>query len=105
MLAIRVLVTRHISHDLQPGVVECVLIDAWGREWRFEDKVAIFTWQDLDANSHYPQPGVIACRIISRRRDADGREVVTVDTASPWYVEATTGESRFDVLPAQIVEL
>src|SRR5688572_20688368 len=86
----------------QPGWVECVLRDAWDREWEFVDKVPIFTDVPLDESSVYPQAGVIACEISREWRDAHGREIRTIDTSRPWGVEARSGEIQFDVLAEQI---
>jgi hypothetical protein len=47
---------------------------------------------------------VIACEITKSWQSADGREIVSIDTASPWAVEAVTGETDFDVLREQIIE-
>jgi hypothetical protein len=103
MLGVQVEISRYVD-DAQPGWVECWLTDAWARQWSFVEKVPVVTAADLDAMSPYPQPGVIACQVVARRRDAAGREVVTIDTGSPWSVESTTGDVRFDVLPEQLVE-
>ena len=86
----------------QPGWVECVLRDATGRVWTFVEKVPVVTQADLDEHSVYPQPGVIACEIIERRKDERGRMLCTIDTERPWGVPATTGETRFDVCAEQI---
>lgn len=103
--AINAMIVRYISNDPQPGIVECRFTDAWGREWAFIDKTAIFSFDDIDATSKYPRSCVIACKIIKRWNDADAREVITVDTVLPWGIEATTGESRFDVLLSQLIKL
>src|SRR5262245_25580198 len=105
MPAIRVSITRWLGDEPQPGWVECRVTDAWGREWTFEDKPYIFTSDcELDAGSTYPRPGTISCEIVGRRRDPDGREIVTVDTELPSHVESTTGETRIDVLEGQLVD-
>jgi hypothetical protein len=96
-------ICRYVD-DHPPGWVECKLTDGWGREWTFVEKVPVVTAAYLDANSAYPQPGHIACRVVERRQDADGREVVTIDTEQPWGVESTTGEVRFEVRPNQLTE-
>ena len=103
MLGVRVTITRFVD-EYQPGWVECSLTDAWGKLWLFVEKVPVVADTALDSRSEYPQPGVIACEIAGKQRDSDGREVITIDTAKPWYVEATTGEVRFDVLPEQLTE-
>ena len=76
--------------------------DAHGREHRIREKVPVISTEDLDATSSYPRPGVIACEIISQRRDANGSEIVTITTERPWNCESTTGETEFDVLPEQL---
>src|SRR5690348_2990342 len=103
MLVIRVTIIRYIK-DSQPGWVECKLTDARGNEWLFIEKTPVVTLARLDANSHYPQPGVIACHIIDKWQDADGYEMITVDTDKPWGVESTTGRTRFDVHLDQLQE-
>ncbi|MEI8383829.1 MAG: hypothetical protein WCJ09_27185 [Planctomycetota bacterium] len=93
---------RRFVDDSQPGYVECWLTDANGREWSFVEKVPVVTAEDLDAESDYPRPGIIACEVIGREIGTDEREVVVIDTDLPWGVEATTGETRFVVLPEQL---
>ena len=88
----------------QPNIVEARLVDALGREHIFVDKCAIFTSVDLDRESRYPVPGVIACHIVMRETDARGREIVTIDTEEPWHVAATDGQTRFSVLAQQIAD-
>src|SRR5215510_3744239 len=104
MVGIKVQITTYIDDDPQPGIVECRLFDVYGKEWVFQDKSAIFSSDILNADSNYPQPGVIACEITKSWQGADGREIVFIDTASPWAVEAVTGETDFDVLREQIIE-
>ncbi len=104
MIGVQVSITRYISDEPQPGIVACDFIDAHGRRWSFVDKTAIFSAADLDAQTNYPQPGVIACEVVGRRLDETGREIVTVDTARPWAVEAVDGAVKFEVLPASLVE-
>lgn len=70
----------------------------------FEEKVPVVTLEDLTVQSEYPREGVIACHVISAREDADGREVVTVDTQQPWGIESKAGQTRFDVFREQLVE-
>jgi len=93
------------ADDHQPGFVACSLIDADRREHLFIDKVPIFTAADLDRDSAYPQPGWLACMVLDRYRDAQGRAVVIIDTAQPDGVASTVGETRFTVLDMQVVVL
>jgi hypothetical protein len=103
VIAVKVSIIRYVD-DSQPGIVECKLVDARGREWTVIEKVPVVSLVDLDASSNYPQPGVIGCLVVERRQQADGREVVTISTEKPWDIESTTGETRFDVVPEQLIE-
>jgi hypothetical protein len=89
--------------ETQPGVVECVMTDAWGADHVFIDKVPIFTTAGLTECSSYPQCGTIACGVLRRWHEHDGREIVTVDTSDSWHVESTEGQTQFDVLASQLV--
>ena len=103
MRCISVQIVRFVE-AYYPGIVECRLLEATGRERTFIGKVPVFTTDDLDAESVYPCPGVIACKIISTGKDLQGRTVVTVDTEKPWSVEDTNDETCFVVLPEQLTE-
>ena len=102
MLGVKVEISRYIDNS-QPGWVECMFIDAWGNPHSFVEKVPIVTSENLDASSSYPQSGIIACQVVEKR-DANGREVVKIETDTPWHVESKAGESCFDVLPDQLIE-
>ena len=104
VLAVKVTIIRYADHS-QPGWVECKLTDAQGTEWSFIEKVPVVTRAELDMHSIYPQPGVIACRIIDRSLDIEGREIVTIDTSTPWTVESTSGTTRFDVFLNQLLDV
>src|SRR5262249_46451680 len=105
MIGIIVQITKYISDDPQPGVVECQLFDAYGNEWIFLEKTAIVSSLDLTVDTDYPQPGVIDCEIVKEFQDVNGREIVSVNTERPWGIETLTGDSRFDVLRSQIMEV
>ena len=68
------------------------------------DKPAIVSAASLDAQTTYPQPGIIACEIVRRRRDTAQGEVVRISTERPWFVESVDGLTEFDVLPGALVE-
>lgn len=101
MPKLNVTITRFVD-AAQPGWVECTFNDVHGKTWTLKEKVPVVTAAPLDARSAYPQPGQVACQVVISWLDATGREVVTIDTASPWGVHATTGESTFDVMAAQL---
>jgi hypothetical protein len=63
-----VVITWYLGDDPQPGVVECEMTDAHGKRWRFVEKSAIVSAEDLSAATHYPISGVIAGEIIGRGR-------------------------------------
>src|SRR5689334_14823403 len=101
MHIISVQIVRFIEAS-QPGWVECVLRDASGREWLLADKAPVFTKAHLDATGSYPQPGVVACEIVREWTDEHGRRRCIVSTERPWGVEATSGETQFEVFSDQI---
>jgi len=98
-----VTILRWVSDDPWPGLVECQLADRDGRVWRFVEKGPVVSDQSLGAESKYPQPGVIACQIIGRSRDASGRETAEIDTEAHWHVESVDSVTRFEVFADQLV--
>ena len=104
MLGIRVTIVRYISDEPQPGIVECTRICSRS-SWSFVEKTAIVSAQHLDANTSYPQRGVIAAEMVGRSVDATGRETIRVDTERPWHVESVDGVTQFEVLAEALVEL
>jgi hypothetical protein len=105
MLGIRVTIVRYISDEPRPGIVECKLEDAYDRQWSFVEKTAIVSAEHLDADTSYPQRGVIAAQMVGRSVDATGRETIRVDTERPWHVESVDGVTQFEVLAESLVEL
>jgi hypothetical protein len=104
MLGVKVSVVRYISDEPQPGIVEFQLEDANGHRYLFVDKTAIVSTASLDAQTNYPQPGIIACEIVRRSRGTAQREVVRISTERPWFVESVDGLIEFDVPPDVLVE-
>ena len=49
MFGIKVEISKYVD-DYQPGVVECVFIDARGKKHFIVEKLPIITTADLDAN-------------------------------------------------------
>jgi hypothetical protein len=104
MLGFKVTIVRYISDEPQPGIVECRLEDAHERLWSFLEKTAIVSAEHLDAQTIYPQEGVIAGEIVRRSLDAAGREVIRLSTEQPWHIESVEGLTQVDVLPESLVE-
>jgi hypothetical protein len=70
----------------------------------FNDKVPIFSADgDFSFSTAFPIPGVIRCELVKRWRDANGQEIVTVNTELPDHVESIDGQTIFDVRPEQLV--
>jgi len=81
-----------------PGWVKCEFVDAEGYRHEFVDKYPIFSIEMLDADSSYPTPGSVRCKVLTRWQDSQGRELASVSTASPDGVESTEGKSEFVIL-------
>jgi len=79
----------------QPPIVEAEFLDSEGRRQTFVDKVAIFTSDWPDADSHYPQFGVIRCNVLERCPSPDDRVRIKTE------VESTDGCDEFVVLAGQ----
>lgn len=94
-------ITRWVSDEPQPGLVECRFTDVSGRECVFIDKDPIFTKAILTADSRYPQPGVVLCEIILRSRDHGGRDVADIKTI---WSESPNEERHFRVFAAQLLD-
>jgi hypothetical protein len=86
----------------QPGWVACEFVDAEGKLHTVIDKVPIFTHEDLDETSSYPQPGAAQCEVLAQWRDTSARDLVRITTARPCAIESTEGLSEFVVLPTQL---
>lgn len=103
MTRIRATITRFVE-NYQPGIVECRFTDAHGTEHIFVLKMPYVTSEHLAADSLYPIPGSIACRIIDTRETIQGQRVVIVDTDEPDAIESSTGISRFEVFADQLTK-
>jgi hypothetical protein len=104
MIGVQVTITRFVD-EAQPGWVECKLTDIHEQTWMFVEKAPVVSKAILDTRSAYPQQGVIACEIFLTWLDITGREVVTIDTSTPWGVKSTSGKTQFDVFSAQLTQI
>lgn len=104
MTGVKIVIIR-FTDPTNPGWVECNLTDAFGKDWKFIEKVPVVSSEYIDATAQCPRPAVIACEIIQRRQESDGRTILTISTEKPWGVSSTTGKSGFDVLPRQLTVL
>lgn len=84
--------------------MECSFTDVYGRCWQIIEKEPVISTVSLDIPCHYPQPGVVACEILSSRVDDLDRPIVEIDTKRPWGVEAIDGTTRFVVFAYQLIK-
>jgi hypothetical protein len=96
MAALTVQIVPFVDID-QPGWVECRFADATGRQHSFIEKIPIVTNEDLDADSAYPQPGIVGCEIVKQYQDHKGQRLVCITTGRPWSIETAEGLSEFTV--------
>jgi hypothetical protein len=101
LVDVAVRIVRFVD-DYQPGIVACELIDADGRGPTFIDKAPIFTDESLDASSEYPRPGVVRCTALRTWRDERGRDLIAINTATPYCMESGEGLSDFVVLRSHV---
>jgi hypothetical protein len=98
-------ISRYISDEPQPGIVECEMVDVYGRVWRFVEKTAVVSNEHLDANSSYPKHAEIPVEVLERFRDPRLGDVARINTNRPWGIESVEGETRFDVFPTLLTEV
>jgi hypothetical protein len=101
MLAVRIAISRFTNEHF-PGWVECLLVDVHGRTWKFVEKVPVVSTEDLWSDSEYPREGVIACTVLASKVDEQGRQVLTIDTRAPYYIESVDGATVFEVFADQL---
>jgi hypothetical protein len=87
----------------QPGFVECLLIDAWGKHHKIIEKIPVVSYDDIWLDSEFPTGGFIACKIIKEWIDTNERRLITVSTEDLDDVETTNGVKEFDLLPHQLL--
>lgn len=107
MVVVKVSVDAWLDAESFPGVVECHFVDAWGAKHVFQEKYPVV----LGAHStdicgvDLPLTGWIACEIMQRVTDGQGRVWVRVTTAKPWGIASIAGIYEFDVLNEELIEL
>src|SRR4051812_9403378 len=88
----------------QPGWVAAEFSDAQGTLHTIIDKVPVIAMTELWLDSTYPQPGIVACEILNRTQDDQGRSVARIAIAEPWGLESVNGETEFVVLKSQLAD-
>jgi hypothetical protein len=102
--AIKIKITSFMNEDYFPGAIECKFKDAWDVEHTVLEKYPLITDKVLDAESEYPQDGLIVGEVVKEWKDPDGRAIVTINTEMPWGIETTTGQTEFDLEVEQLIE-
>ena len=102
MEGIKVKIIEYIDGS-QPGWVRCSFIDAFGVEWFIVEKVPVVTKEFLDEKSLYPKYGIVAGQIQNSYVDENNEEIITINTETPWDIEAENGEKIFKIKRDQVV--
>lgn len=100
---VKVRVLRWVANDPQPGVIEVSLIDAYGRDWRFVDKTAIFSRELITAKDQFPFDIWLDVIEIGRSREAKGAELVAVRTVPSSGLHTVDRVSDFTVSADEVV--
>jgi hypothetical protein len=97
-------ITRWVDDEPQPGIVEAILEDRTGTQWRFIDKWPwfLFGLEDLE----FPKNGVIRCSVLDQYFDQSGRSIFQISTEIPAQTWAVDGDQFvFEVFQEQLVNL
>ena len=95
-------VVRYVSDDPQPGIVECVFIDAYDQSHFFHEKTAIVSAENLLSSSNYPVESDFECEIVEELTDHLGNSLLRICTERPWGFISLAGETSFVVKSSQI---
>lgn len=101
MSAVTVAILHEVDDDF-PVVVECELIDRFGKAWRFIEKLPVVEVSS-SPNSLFPRFGALACRVIETGCDQQGRLFARIDTEHPYHVHSVDDVRQFEVLAEQLI--
>jgi hypothetical protein len=104
MIGIKVSIIRCVDDSQYPAFVECEFADAHGNIHQFTEKSVIITSDDVDSNTQFPYPAVIACVVIERCAAILDKCAYLIDTELPWHVSSTEDRTRFEVVVDDLVE-
>ncbi len=102
---VRGLITRWVSDDPQPGIVEFQLTDSAQVRSLFIGKFYDFTTEDLFATSHYPLCGFLSCAVLSHSHDEAGRHTVQIDTDATYRGHESEDGSTVFTVQAELLVL
>ena len=85
-----------------PGIIECSLVDRFGRDWRITLKFYDATKEDLGPDSTYPLSGSVSCQVLERGVDESGRSTAKVEFDVPLVNLSEDGVDQFEILIDQL---
>ena len=100
MTCVKVRILKFWDLDWYPGMAECSMIDAFGTEHRFQDKIPRVSADDDIIFATLPCDGEMRC---SKVKEVNG--LIQIDTKLPDHIESLAGQHLFYVLPSQLMEL
>ena len=92
MASFPIRITRYLSDDPFPGIVESEFRDIDGKVHRVRGKTAVLSCDLLTEKSSYPQMALIEVRVIESDNLSD-RALIDIDV--PWGLESVEGLTRF----------
>jgi hypothetical protein len=79
LVDVLVVATREVSFEPQPGIVEVVVFDTYGKAWYFMDKYPIFGIK----HGCFPSAGLMRCQVL--KIDSSKKQVL-VSTTNPYQI-------------------
>ena len=101
--AVKITMLEFIAQE-KSGLVNCELIDCKGEKFTFQGKPAMFTKEEINAETQFPLAGLLPCKIETKRLDTHGKMVHLINTAR-WKVETTEVGGYYEVYEPQLIDL
>jgi hypothetical protein len=86
-----------------PGIVECSLVDRFGRDWRIALKYYDATKEELGPDSQYPLSGLVSCQVLERGMDRDGGSIAKIELDVPLENLSEKAVDQFEILTGQLI--
>ncbi|WP_254513153.1 hypothetical protein [Anatilimnocola floriformis] len=98
MAKLQTQIVRFFAFD----VIDCEFVDADGHLHTLRDKVPVLTVEWLDESIDLPRPLLVDCVVLAQWQDEQGRQLVRISTAEPYWIESTEDLSEFVVEATQL---
>jgi hypothetical protein len=85
-----------------PGFVLCSLVDRSGKDWRIILKYYDVTKEELGPDSGYPLSGLVACQVLERGVDENGKGAAKIELDVPLENLNENGVDQFDIFTDQL---